>query len=133
MVRSLLLLTIFLALLSCNREHEEIVIGPDKLIGSWVNQQLDDTIWTYQRAGKLKEGEYGFTFKSNNIFEERKNAGWCGTPPISYGDFSGHWTSGNDSILHIKVGYWGGTQTYTWRIVSLDDEHLSVTIVGQEW
>lgn len=73
----------------------------------------------------MEEGQYCFGFKENGEFTERKNAGWCGTPPISYADFDGNWTI-NDSIVEINVEYWGGMAYYKWKIISLHEQQMSL-------
>lgn len=65
-------------------------------------------------------------------FIERKNSGWCGTPPVSYSDFEGNWSI-NDSLLNVSVAYWGGLADYQWKIISLDDKRLTIVVVSQEY
>lgn len=97
----------------------------EKLIGYWTNPQLNDTLWTFERTNRLADNQYGFAFKPKHVFIERKNSGWCATPPIAYSDFDGTWSQ-NDSIVNISVGYWGGKMDYQWKIIWVDKEKLSV-------
>ncbi|HVO75554.1 MAG TPA: hypothetical protein VMT35_16105, partial [Ignavibacteriaceae bacterium] len=53
-------------------------------------------------------------------------AGWCGTPPICYANFSGIWEFQGDSVLKIKVAYWGGMTEYNLKIISLDRREFKV-------
>jgi hypothetical protein len=119
------ILLVFLALLACEENLENHAPEYNCLIGSWFNPRYNDSIVTYQRTEGLVENEYGFTFKEDKAFIERKNSGWCGTPPISYADFVGTW-SRNDSILEINVTFWGGTADYTWKILSIDEAVLKI-------
>lgn len=112
-------------LFGCSKKDEAIVIESEKLIGNWTNPVLVDTVWKYERVSSLKDNEYGFSFKQEKVFFERKNAGWCGTPPIVYDNYNGTW-SRNNSEINISVGYWGGTAEYKWRIISLDDTYLTI-------
>jgi hypothetical protein len=84
------------------------------------------------KSNKLKENEYGILFKSNGKLTERKNSGWCGTPPISYADFNGYWEEHN-SIIEIKVDYWGGLADYQWKIISVDNDILTVYKISEDY
>jgi len=96
------------------------------IIGTWVEDGYEDDLTLLNRANKLDPSKYGFTMEDNGSFIERKNAGWCGTPPITYDNFEGTWEALSDSLIEITVGYWGGTLTYQMRIVSLDAEDLRI-------
>lgn len=96
-VRLIILLFAF-SLIACEKNNENAAARNDDLIGSWFNPQYNDSITTFERSEGLADNEYGFSFNEDNTFIERKNAGWCGTPPISYADFNGTWTQ-NDSIM----------------------------------
>ncbi len=116
-------------------EKEEVFIATEdsgNLTGYWVNQQFADTLFTYEKSDNLVDNEYGFAFLPGGKFIERKNAGWCGTPPISYADFEGSWSL-NDSIFNVTVGYWGGTATYRWRVVSADNGRLIIDVVSEDY
>jgi hypothetical protein len=125
----LLLLVILLA--SCEKDQVNIT-NTDKLIGYWTNPVANDTIIEYSRADALLNNCYGFGFKAGQIFVERKNAGWCGTPPVSYADFEGVWEQ-NDSLLIINVGYWGGTVDYQWKIISIDENCLRIFKIQEDY
>jgi hypothetical protein len=126
------LLLSLIILIACEERSESIVIGSDELLGNWINPVVADTIWTFERAELLKNNDYGFSFKSAQLFVERKNAGWCGTPPISYADFDGSWTA-NGSVINITVGYWGGEAVYQWKIISIDNNHLTIYRLKEEY
>lgn len=66
------------------------------------------------------------------MFIERKNAGWCGTPPIAYADFNGSWAK-NDSLIDITVDYWGGVANYHWKIISIDNNNLILCKLKEEY
>jgi hypothetical protein len=128
----LTILLFVLILIACEKNNENQAANPDQLIGSWFNPQHNDSIVTFERSEGLVDNEYGFSFNEDKTFIERKNAGWCGTPPILYADFDGTWTK-NDSIIEITVGYWGGTADYTWKIVSIDETLLKIIILEQDY
>jgi len=129
--RLTILLFVF-ALLACEKNTENAAPENDHLIGSWFNPQNNDSIVTYERSGGLVENDYGFSFKEDYTFIERKNAGWCGTPPISYADYNGTWSK-KDSIIEITVGYWGGISDYTWKMVSVDETTLRIIRIEEEY
>jgi hypothetical protein len=104
----------------------------EPLTGYWVNMQVVDTLLSFTRADKLVENDYGFAFLPEGKFLERKNSGWCATPPIAYADFQGTW-SYTDSVITISTGYWGGTATYHWQLISADDKYLTIQIISDEY
>ncbi len=126
-----LILPLFaLAIMACEKTPENAAAGDDFLIGSWFNPQYNDSIVIYERSNGLVDNDYGFTFNEDHTFIERKNAGWCATPPIYYADFDGIWTR-KDSILEITVGYWGGTAEYWWKILTIDEAILKIERVEE--
>jgi len=95
-------------------------------VGTWVeNEYRGDTLFL-QRNGAFDKEKYGFTISDDGTFIEHKNAGWCGTPPITYDSFDGTWEAVSDSLIDITVAFWGGMMTYQIRIVSLDAEELAI-------
>jgi len=126
--------TIFLTLLvsfliiSCQKDETPLKKTNEMMVGNWINPVYIDTLVTFEKAATLIENQYGVSFEANNKMVERKNSGWCGTPPIVTNDYTGEW-NWNDSLVNIKVGYWGGTAEYTWQIISADDKKLVVTVV----
>lgn len=125
----ILILTIFI---SCENEPELKSENSALLAGSWTTPVYEDSIHIFTRATSLKENDYGLTFKADNQFVERKIAGWCGTPPVAYSDYMGTWTE-VDSTLYISSFFWGGTVHYQWKIVSLNNQHLVVKIIREEY
>jgi hypothetical protein len=107
----LLLCTLFLS--GCEKEYSGL------LIGNWIDRTVNNEEITMTHANHLRNAEYGFSFKEGGIFVERKNAGWCGTPPVTYEDFEGTWNQ-TDSLIVITVGYWGGQMEYRWIIQSIN-------------
>lgn len=103
--------------------------GP--ITGYWLNAEENDSIITFQKSSGLKDNEYGIAFQGRGVFVERKIAGWCGTPPVTYTDYEGSWEK-SDSIIKISVGFWGGTEEYEWKLLELDDNHLTVRIISEK-
>ncbi len=128
----LIILLFAFTIIACEKNTENSAPRNDHLIGSWFNPQYNDSIVTYERSEGLIDNEYGFSFNEDKTFIERKNSGWCGTPPISYADYDGSWTE-KDSIIDINVGYWGGTSDYTWKMVSVDETNLKIIRLEEEY
>lgn len=122
-----------LLLWGCQQEDHIDFKENSLIVGNWVNPAtVSDTLWQFNRGTSLNPGDYGFCFQADQKFIERKNAGWCGTPPISYADFDGNWSQ-TDSILNISVAYWGGEAEYRWKIISLDEDKLVVYKVKEDY
>ena len=119
---SMLFACLFVA---CEKENGSVNTGTEYLLGYWINPQYKDSIIVFERSANLVENNYGFSFKPDHIFIERKNSGWCGTPPISYSDFDGTWEKNNSDLI-INVGYWGGSLEYKWKIVSVNKDYLKI-------
>lgn len=127
-MKKLVILLLTLVMVACEKELVDTeALGENVgIIGTWVENGYEDDLTLLNRANKLDPSKYGFTMEDNGSFIERKNAGWCGTPPITYDNFEGTWEALSDSLIEITVGYWGGTMTYQMRIVSLDAEDLRI-------
>lgn len=125
-VRILLILFAGLALMpSCKKDEVKLDLNQDKLVGSWINPVYQDSLIILVRSDSLKVNQYGICFKEDGKLLERKNIGWCGTPPVSYSDYEGTWSK-QDSTVTVNVGYWGGTSVYKLIIFSLSENKLTV-------
>lgn len=120
-----LFLLMFFALTACENSGYPVIDDSESLNGYWINPVYADTLCQYEKSFAFREDGAGIYFNSGNEFVERKNAGWCGTPPVSYANYDGSWTR-SDSILNITVGYWGGTVDYEWKIISLSNNRLTL-------
>ena len=96
------------------------------LYGTWVRAESNENVTILNGSDELNEHEYGFIIYANGEFVERKNSGWCATPPISYANFNGKWKAISENLLEITVGYWGGTTSYLMEIVSLYNNQLKI-------
>ena len=121
-----------LVIVSCQKDEMPSENQDLSLAGNWINPIYIDTLVTYEWSEKLIENQYGISFMPGNKFTERKNNGWCGTPPVITADYGGTWTK-SDSILNINVGYWGGKADYTWKIISLSNRNLVISILKAEY
>ena len=118
-------------LASCTNDAPEIIIPksiPELLLGTWIKSESIDLYTTiYSRTDSLIVNEYGFIFNSEDFFLERRPVGPCGTPPYLYDDFQGTWVA-QDSTLQVTTGYWGGVLERTWKVVSIDENNLTILI-----
>lgn len=89
----------------------------NSLYGTWIKKGYQDSITVMEKAEKLDKSNYGFIIQRNGTFTERKNSGWCGTPPISYANYDGTWKYISDELLEIEVGFWGGKTTFQIEII----------------
>jgi len=123
-----ILLFVVVLLTACESEMAELeALGSNSgIVGTWVEDAYMGDTLLFQRARQLDEEKYGFAIGDDGSFLERKNAGWCATPPITYENFEGTWEAVSDSLLDIKVAYWGGMMTFQIRIISLDEEKLAI-------
>ena len=127
MRRLFFFISILIITAGCSKE--EIKIDPDNLmLGTWVFDKFDDNSYTFYRSNSFVEN-HCYKFNSDGTLTERKNSGWCGTPPVSYADYSGTWTAQSESEIEINVGYWGGSVDYFINILKLDKDSLKVTMV----
>jgi len=119
---------ILVMMVSCAEEMSvaEMLGDNSGIFGTWVENGYIEEMAVLERAGALDGDSYGFTIREDGTFIERKNAGFCGTPPVTYANFDGEWVALSDSLLEITVGYWGGTINYQMRIVSLERDTLKI-------
>jgi len=132
-IKLLLLALCGIILFACSEVNEiDIQTNEPDITGFWINQNYSDTLITYERASELKEDQYCFSFQSDGIFLERKNAGWCATPPIAYANYEGSWTL-NDSIIEVSVEFWGGIADLKWKVNSVNNQKLSITVIEENY
>jgi hypothetical protein len=77
----------------------------------------------------LVDDRAGIVFQSNGDLLKRQNVGWCGTPPVQYGNYDGDWTLSADSVLTLHYEYWGGWAIEKWKIQELSDSALVVSLL----
>lgn len=133
-MKLLSVLIVLFLLVSCEKENlvADALGSNASIIGTWVEDSFSgDTVLLY-RAGELDPDAYGFSIKNDGTFIERKNSGFCGTPPIAYDNFEGSWKAVSDSLLDITVDFWGGVMTFQMRIISVDAEELAIRYLYSE-
>jgi hypothetical protein len=126
-----LLTLIFLATNSCSDNNETEVKSKkiNSIYGNWARIGFSNSSVILARTKTLTTEGYGLSLNEDGSYVERKNAGWCGTPPISYLNYPGTWKPINDSTLTVKVGYWGGTTQYKLIINSSKQDTIAIQFV----
>lgn len=127
MIPSFALLLAF-SIFSCKQIPTESS-APNEFTGTWVYQRSEEGLTVMKNSAGLDSNNYGFIIFSDHRFVERKNVGWCGTPPIVYGNYAGKWKKEADNVLNINVGYWGGETSYKMEIVLLASTELKLKLV----
>lgn len=111
---------------SCNNSTSPLNQG---IIGTWIDDGFEDNIRIFKRSNKLSNDQAGYIFNSDLSLVDRKNAGWCGTPPIAYKNYYGTWKWISQDTLRIYTEYWGGLDTFKVNIIDIDEEYLKLEYV----
>ncbi len=119
------------SIFSCHKEDIP-PIEAESLVGCWFNPEYTDSLITFEKAYLRNSNSYSLTLKYDGTLIERKNAGWCGTPPVTLTDFEGTWCL-TDSIITVNVGYWGGNAEYQWKVNWIMNNKLQVTVLDQKY
>jgi hypothetical protein len=115
---------------SCSKDDSKI--DPDNLLlGTWNYSTYLEDAAVFTRSDAFTDN-HCYRFKSDGTLTERKNSGWCGTPPVSYADYNGTWTIINDTLINVNVGYWGGNTSYKLDIEKIDESALVIRQVQPE-
>jgi hypothetical protein len=128
----ILLLFSIVLLTSCENDIDLKSDEAELIIGHWISPVYIDTLVQYTRAEGLNENDYGISFNPGNSLVERQNAGWCGTPPISFANYNGTWSKTGD-IIDITVDFWGGKANHKWKVIANDQKTLTIYPVKSEY
>lgn len=113
---------LFLILTSCAKD----LTDPDNLItGIWNYSGSENEVMVFTRNDKFTDN-HCYRFSGDGSMLERKNSGFCGTPPIVYADYEGTWSKLTDSLIKVDVGFWGGQTNYQLEIVDVSESTLKV-------
>jgi len=121
-------------ILACQKENDLQMNANEPLIGFWANGEYNETdnTYTFSRVSDFLKNGYGFQFDYEKKFIERKNTGWCGTPPVSYDNFEGTWSTDPHNVF-IEVPFWGGNAKYTWEVISVNLEKLVIKKTKEDY
>lgn len=125
------IIIIGLMLLSCSKKEDVKDYGDSLLLGTWSYSFYEGDLTVYTRTPDFIESD-GIKFKADGTLIQRKNAGWCGTPPVTYANYDGTWSRINDTIIEIKAPYWGGTTTSRFDIEYVSSYTLKFFTVTSE-
>ncbi|RLD84707.1 MAG: hypothetical protein DRJ10_00425 [Bacteroidetes bacterium] len=114
------------AFTSCKKENIEPIEMPDGLYAIWVENGYSEEISIFKKVSEFDADKYGFQILGRGKFVERKNSGWCATPPIAYINYEGKWSKLTDSLINVETEYWGGTMFFQLEIVSINENELKV-------
>ena len=110
----ILIAFIFIAsLMSCKYSLiDPEYMDTDPLSKTWVYSHFDEDLnaEVFEVAKTLDLSTGGYIFHDDGSLMVRKNAGWCGTPPISYANFEGNWNYVDDTKVFISADYWGSSE-----------------------
>lgn len=107
--------------------HKELMV-----VGTWVQTGYGDKTYTYERAQKLDRNQPGLTLKADGTLIKRQNAGWCGTPPITYANNAGHWQQKEDGTLNLEYSFWGGTGILKLDLVEINETQMRAKVLEYE-
>ncbi|MCP4520304.1 MAG: hypothetical protein GY827_01185 [Cytophagales bacterium] len=96
------------------------------IIGTWVYSDYSNQNLHYHSALDFDEDQSGICFYKDSTLVKRQNIGWCGTPPISYGNYKGTWKYTSDSTITIRYEYWGGHAEEDWLLIEVKPQVLKV-------
>lgn len=96
----------------------------EEVTGIWeLSYRSFDTVELVKKNSFTKDAP-GIAFQPEGKLIRRQNIGWCGTPPITYGNFDGTWEKVSDSVINISHQYWGGTVAMEWKLVKAEKRKL---------
>ncbi len=101
----------------------------EELLGTWIFEEYKDDITVLKKSNDFHSDKYGIQFNKNLSLVERRNASWCGTPPIAYDNFNGSWEMIDKNTVELNVDSWDGDMYITIEIVSLTDKKLEIRYI----
>lgn len=101
-----------------------------ELIGAWVfsGYHGGSQHHTFRRAAALVDDKPGYRLLADGSLVRRQNVGWCGTPPIQYGNSPGRWRARPNGTLELSYGNWQGVVRERWTLVRLADDRLAIRV-----
>lgn len=103
----------------------------DNIHGIWINHAYEDRMSIYKKSDAFQEDKPGFQLNTDGTLLKRQNIGWCGTPPVSYGNYDGKWEKIGANQIRIEYDYWGGRDTLMFEIVTYDDKLLKLKRIAK--
>lgn len=104
----------------------------ENLLGVWKHIEYKEGTITFVKVESIRVGSSAIKFLKEGKLIKRQNAGGCGTPPITYGNFIGTWNINTDDVIDLKYRFWGGEIEAKWSILSLSKDSLKIKRLGSE-
>ncbi len=113
-----------LGCLSCS-SSDPAIPGASSIDGAWGLQSidLDDGVRIYSRLDSLSGDQDGYLFGSDGVLQVR-NAGPCGTPPLTFSNYEGSWAEQALNHLVLMHDLAGELREFSLVILSLDEHEL---------
>lgn len=113
----------------CSFQYKDAAHKDLMVVGTWGQTGYGDKTYTYERADKLDPKRPGLQIKSNGTLVRRQNAGWCGTPPITYANGTGKWEMDVNGILQLEYSFWGGTGIQKLQLITIDEKQMKAKVL----
>lgn len=85
----------------------------------------------YASASGIDKGPW-LEFADEGALTVRQNAGWCGTPPISYRTYEGgSFDLSESGQLTLKHEFWGGIDTTHYQNAEITEDTLRMRFLGR--
>ena len=128
-MKTILFPMLLMASMSLNDIHTTL---KTQLEGTWIYADWEDGGIVFQKENDFAKDKGGIQFLENGKLIKRQNAGWCGTPPITYHNYKGTWEITPNSTVKISYAFWGGTMEEEWSVVKLDGKNMKITVLEQD-
>lgn len=103
------------------------------IIGTWVKLEYANSTTKLKNERIFDRNKGGVQFKADGTLSYRQNASWCGTPPITYKNYSGTYTlNRRDSTIDALYQFWGGQMDVKWKIKNISATALELQILEQK-
>ena len=127
-LRSALCLVGLLFCVACSSPAPASLQDPS-VLGAWGFNSMDDQsgIRVYAKLESLVGDQNGYMFEPGGVLLVR-NAGWCGTPPLTYSNFEGSWTEEQEGHLVLTYPNWEAMQDFRLEILNLTKNEMRCRI-----
>ena len=108
-----------------------VSFSPEQLEGRWEYVYNDGSDMVYALTTGEEKGSW-LEFADKGELTVRQNAGWCGTPPISYRTYSGGtYDLSKKGLLTMTHKFWGGIDTTHYQIASIEGDTMRMSFLGR--
>jgi len=108
-----------------------VSFSPEQLEGRWEYVYNDGSDMVYALTTGDKKGPW-YEFAEKGDLTVRQNAGWCGTPPVSYATYrGGTYDLTKKGKLTMTHKFWGGIDTTHYQLASIKGDTLRMSFLGR--